>query len=151
MFRMSIIPSTGCMHRRRAATGSKWRHAVTVSSATGVCETNTRLDGASSASAAGLAASSRAARAARPATCRPGSRPRSRNYIYIYIYIYIYLYICKERDLCVYINVRCVASTQVTLFLSVQVRGEPSALTCRPAGFHSEAAGAIACSRRGQI
>ena len=41
------------------------------------------------------------------------------------------------------INVRCVASTHVTSFLSVQVHGESHALTCRPAGFHSEAAGAI--------
>ena len=49
------------------------------------------------------------------------------------------------------INTRCVASTQITLFLSVQVHGESHALTCRPAGFHSEAAGAIACSRRGQM
>ena len=49
------------------------------------------------------------------------------------------------------INVRCVASTHVTSFLSVQVHGESHALTCRPAGFHSEAAGAIERSRRGQI
>ena len=57
-----------------------------------------------------------------------------------HLYIYIYS-----------INVRCVASTQFTLPLSVQVHGETHALTSRPAGFDSEAAGAIACSRRGQI
>ena len=50
---------------------------------------------------------------------------------------------CKYVCVYVYINVRCVASTHVTSFLSVQVHGASHALTCRPAGFHSEAAGAI--------
>ena len=40
--------------------------------------------------------------------------------------IYIYTHI---------INARCVATTHVTSFLSVQIRGESHALTCRPAGF----------------
>ena len=37
--------------------------------------------------------------------------------------------------LSLYINARCVASTHVASFLSVQVHGESHALTCRPAGF----------------
>ena len=50
----------------------------------------------------------------------------------IYIYIYAYIYICIY---CICINARCVASTHVASFLSVQVHGESHALTCRPAGF----------------
>ena len=68
-------------------------------------------------------------------------------YIYIYAYVYVYVYVCMYVYVCIYIyiyiNVRCVASTHVTSSLSVQVHGGSHALTCRPAGFHSEAAGAI--------
>ena len=53
------------------------------------------------------------------------------------------IYVYTSPSLSLYIKVRCVASTHVTSLLSVQVHGESHALTCRPAGFYSEAAGAI--------
>ena len=40
-------------------------------------------------------------------------------------------------------NSRCVASTHVTSFVSVQVHNKVQSLSRRPAGFCSEAAGAL--------